>query len=445
MLQSFQSIGADGQQCDEKIQKTRTILTDQICIYVDLGHKLVNKSEDRWLCTLLMKQGWRVEYNAASDSYTNAPEDFKEFYNQRQRWGPSTMANILDLLGSTTMTIKKNPSMSKPTCSTSSWSWARTLSVLLDIHPNAALVMAVIPPAIFLGISFKIKSDTQIRIAAVMRTLYAYLMMISGLTIIANNLKDQTILTPSSIFLISLALFYIITAIMHPQEIGLVCFGLLYIICIPSAYLLLAIYSMVNRNNAKCSRKLCRRGSAEENILSLEEIVGPQTQPQNSIVEDVRIPEEEQRGAVLHRSDRQIPGASSREQKKQEQMANELKELRNKVHLCSMDYLCLLICNALWLLATFTLQLLENTLFIQVPKINLNLEYTGEYISIDPVSFMFILAFIFLVIIQFLAMLVYTLIHYVAYLDTEPKSEKQLSNSNSLSNRVVVPGVVSLM
>lgn len=29
-----------------------------------------------------MKQGWRVEYNAASDAYTNAPEDFKELYNQ---------------------------------------------------------------------------------------------------------------------------------------------------------------------------------------------------------------------------------------------------------------------------------------------------------------------------------------------------------------------------
>ena len=38
--------------------------------------------EDRWLCTLLLQQGWRVEYNAASDAYTNAPQDFKEFYNQ---------------------------------------------------------------------------------------------------------------------------------------------------------------------------------------------------------------------------------------------------------------------------------------------------------------------------------------------------------------------------
>ena len=43
---------------------------------------MFSAGEDRWLCTLLMKQGWRVEYNAASDAYTNAPEDFKELYNQ---------------------------------------------------------------------------------------------------------------------------------------------------------------------------------------------------------------------------------------------------------------------------------------------------------------------------------------------------------------------------
>lgn len=46
----------------------------------------VSAGEDRWLCTLLLKQGWRVEYNAASDAHTNAPEDFKEFYNQVIPW-----------------------------------------------------------------------------------------------------------------------------------------------------------------------------------------------------------------------------------------------------------------------------------------------------------------------------------------------------------------------
>lgn len=61
--------------------------------------------------------------------------------------------------------------------------------------------------------------------------------------------KDGTILTPSSMFVVAMALIYIITAIMHPQEFSLLFHGFLYIICIPSAYLLLTIYSMVNMNN----------------------------------------------------------------------------------------------------------------------------------------------------------------------------------------------------
>ncbi len=30
--------------------------------------------DDRWLCTLLLQQGYRVEYSAAYDSFTQAPE-----------------------------------------------------------------------------------------------------------------------------------------------------------------------------------------------------------------------------------------------------------------------------------------------------------------------------------------------------------------------------------
>ena len=65
------------------------------------------------MCTLLLQQGWRVEYNAASDAYTNSPQEFKEFYNQRRRWGPSTLANTLDLLHSGGETVKRNSSISR--------------------------------------------------------------------------------------------------------------------------------------------------------------------------------------------------------------------------------------------------------------------------------------------------------------------------------------------
>lgn len=62
-------------------------------------------------------------------------------------------------------------------------------------------------------------------------------------------MKDKTVLTPSSVFVIAVATLYLFTALMHPQEASLVIYGLLYIVSIPSAYMLLAIYSMVNMDN----------------------------------------------------------------------------------------------------------------------------------------------------------------------------------------------------
>jgi len=46
------------------------------------------------------------------DAYTHAPETFDEFYNQRRRWLPSTMANILDLLKDYKRTVKANDNIS---------------------------------------------------------------------------------------------------------------------------------------------------------------------------------------------------------------------------------------------------------------------------------------------------------------------------------------------
>ena len=83
------------------------INSELICILVLLG-------EDRWLCTLLLQRGYRVEYSAASDAYTHCPEGFNEFYNQRRRWVPSTMANIMDLLGDYKRTIQINDNISLP-------------------------------------------------------------------------------------------------------------------------------------------------------------------------------------------------------------------------------------------------------------------------------------------------------------------------------------------
>ncbi|XP_037651888.1 chitin synthase chs-2-like [Sebastes umbrosus] len=492
---------------DDNVMKRYSTKSTEASHYIQY-----DQGEDRWLCTLLLKQGWRVEYNAASDAYTNAPEDFKELYNQRRRWGPSTLANVVDLLGNTSVISKRNRSMSKPFMfyqlfaitsailapATICLLIAGSLTFIFEIHASGALVLAVIPPVIYLALCFKLKSDTQITVAAFMSIIYAFLMLVVTMSIIGSMVKDKTILTPSSIFVIGMATIYIITAIMHPQEIQLVFHGFLYIICIPSAYLLLTIYSMVNMNNVswgtreskpaggaviaepvaketktqkaknafqrfsswcKCCKKNNQTSVAvpipvnQENLIV--EAEQPEIQPQNTFVGDEGILEERRQAEPVFDSPNQcfvtqLQSLSDEMQleeesldkeeeeffielqrkylaplvddkERQKKIASDLIALRNKINFAFF------ILNALWLVATFTLQLFEASFSIQLPKVDLNLEFTGENVQIDPIAFMFILGFATSVVIQFLAMFyhrIYTLIHYVAFLDTEPREPK---------------------
>ncbi|XP_078571952.1 uncharacterized protein LOC144859300 [Branchiostoma floridae x Branchiostoma japonicum] len=54
--------------------------------------------EDRWFTTLLVKAGWKVNYCAGAFDTTHCPEEFDEFWKQRRRWIPSTLANQILLL-----------------------------------------------------------------------------------------------------------------------------------------------------------------------------------------------------------------------------------------------------------------------------------------------------------------------------------------------------------
>ncbi|XP_063775429.1 chitin synthase chs-2-like [Pseudophryne corroboree] len=219
-----------------------------------------DQGEDRWLCTLLLQQGWRVEYNAASDAYTNAPQEFQEFYNQRRRWGPSTMANTIDLLHSGRETSKKNPSVSNVyilyqtltmaasilSPATMCLMIAGSFSFLFQWTANVSIVIAIIPPTLYIGVCYLTKPSTQINIAAFLSVCYAFLMTATLLCIIADMVKQQTFVTPTGLFLISMIFIYLITALLHPNEFFLLVYGLVYSICVPSGYLLLTIYSLVN-------------------------------------------------------------------------------------------------------------------------------------------------------------------------------------------------------
>lgn len=172
-----------------------------------------DQGEDRWLCTLLLKQQFRVEYSAASDAYTHAPEGFNEFFNQRRRWVPSTMANILDLLGDAKTVVQKNNSISMPYIM-----YQLMLMVGTILGPGTIFLMMVgalvavfsidiwtsflwnfFPLGFFMAICYFGKQKYQLMAAFVISAIYCMVMMAVLIGIIMQ-VQDDGILSPSSLF-----------------------------------------------------------------------------------------------------------------------------------------------------------------------------------------------------------------------------------------------------
>ncbi|XP_075719841.1 chitin synthase chs-2-like [Rhinoderma darwinii] len=458
-----------------------------------------DQGEDRWLCTLLLQQGWRVEYNAASDAYTNAPQVFDEFYNQRRRWSPSTMANTLDLLNSGKQTSKKNPSISYLyviyqilTMASSILSPATvclmiagSLSFLFQWDPNGSILVAIIPPAFFTLVCYIAKPSTQIKIAACLSICYVFLMMATFLSIIGDLVRQQTFMTPTGLFLISMSIIYVITALLHPQEFSLLIYGLVYILCVPSGYLLLTIYSLVNmhivswgtretvapkdknkqstkrvryQNTCKC---LCwnielkvhdskcevkeeksdttddqikivdaKREHTENEYETEESHVTEELNLERSysVLEEETLEEEEKlfwEGVI-----QQYLKPIEEDSQEQARIQSELKSLRNKV-----TFIIFMI-NLLWIVATFFLQIIGSTVHIALPKVYINGTYSeSEKLYMDPIGLMFLLSFALLLISQFVALLyhrIFTFIHFIAYKKkNERKSTKQGTTESS--------------
>jgi len=219
-----------------------------------------DQGEDRWLCTLLLQTGYRVDYCAASDALTYAPETFEEFFNQRRRWMPSTIANIVDLLTDARHTILVNENISYLYILYQGFLLASTIlgpgTVLLTIASSFRTVftsltlaesytLAVMPAIFYLIICLKTKATTQVFVGAMMSAVYSMIMTMVLVATIAQFTNSDEV-TSSSFFFIFLVTLFFITGLLHPQEMMCLLYGLLYLVTLPGGYVLLVIYSICN-------------------------------------------------------------------------------------------------------------------------------------------------------------------------------------------------------
>ncbi|XP_071149954.1 chitin synthase chs-2-like [Mytilus edulis] len=238
----------------EVLQKYTTIANEaQHYVQYDQG-------EDRWLCTLLLKQGWKVEYCAESDAYTFAPEGFYEFYNQRRRWTPSTMANILDIILDWKNVTKKNENISflyivyqmslfVSTLLTPGTVFMIILGAIIvgfeEIPPYVSLLLNLFPVTLFLLMTLYASSQRQLQLAAVLSAIYVIVMMIVMIGVVKDAIEEG-LCSMTTIFIIFVAGVFVVSALIHPKEFFCIIPGLLYFVAIPSMSMLMFLYSIGN-------------------------------------------------------------------------------------------------------------------------------------------------------------------------------------------------------
>merc|ERR1712223_1063280 len=189
-----------------------------------------------------------------------------------------TIANIFDLLKNYKSTVKINDNISLPYVS-----YQTMLMVGTVIGPGTIFLMLVgafvaafkisnwvsfyynlIPIVVYVTVCLMAPSKWQLILSAILSTFYALVMMA---VIVGTSLQlgEDGLGSPSAIFLISLSGSFFIAACLHPQEFWCIVPGLIYLLCIPSMYLLLIIYSITNLNVVSWgTREVAQKKSKKE-------------------------------------------------------------------------------------------------------------------------------------------------------------------------------------
>merc|ERR1719187_3081923 len=103
------------------------------------------------------------------------------------------------------------------------------------------------PIVAYTAVCLMCKSKWQLLLSQLLSTFYALIMM-AVIVGTALQLGEDGVGSPSAIFLIAMTGSFFVAACLHPQEFWCVVPGLIYLLCIPSMYLLLIIYSITNLN-----------------------------------------------------------------------------------------------------------------------------------------------------------------------------------------------------
>ncbi|CAH1272476.1 EDIL3 [Branchiostoma lanceolatum] len=227
--------------------------------------------EDRWFCTLLVKNGWALEYSAMTEDSTYCPETFEELFKQRRRWLLSGLVNPVLIIQIWKTIVRNNPNFSRLFLL-----YQILLLFSFIVTPGTCLILVAGGLEFAFGMSLEISMivlsiaavsygaaclytprDLQLRVAKILAAAFSVVMFAvalgSSIAVFQDlhlQLTDGTG-TPSVDILIifSFVGIYIVTAMFHPSEFSCLFYSVLYLLCLPTTCVLLPIYSICNLND----------------------------------------------------------------------------------------------------------------------------------------------------------------------------------------------------
>ena len=228
-----------------------------------------DQGEDRWLLTLLLKNGWKASFLPFSYAYTKAPDTIEEFYKQRRRWNNSLMANLLELCGNWRSIVSKNSGISllflpyivfqitffilAP--GSVLLALVGKLGHFLDISRWIALIIHSVPIVLFIIVCFTMRQTHQLRVATCITIVYGLIQIIilicAFIDTVVFEVEDKRFKL-ATIFIFVVMFIAIILYLPHWHSlVG----GIFYFAMIPSLYLYLIIYSICNLNDVSWSTR----------------------------------------------------------------------------------------------------------------------------------------------------------------------------------------------
>ena len=234
-----------------------------------------NQGEDRWLCTLLMQKGWRIEFISISESFTNAPTELKDFFIQRRRWVPSSLFNTYDLIASWRKTTRISECISiwyilYQTLLTLS-GLLSPITLIVIVYGSLQLlfgitwlsaVLAFLPPFIFICMNFYCKDDTLHIFVYIATLFYVLLMVAVFIVLIAGIIEPCGICNISNQFFLLLVIVYLLAGLLHPTEIMCLPAGIIYYVFMPTMFILLNIYAFMNLDNLSWGTREDKSGAS---------------------------------------------------------------------------------------------------------------------------------------------------------------------------------------